>query len=341
MPRTALTDFQRLETTGVWHESPDAQRRDVVVVLGEASLIIQDHNDMALTHWSLAAIERSGHGTNPAVYTPGEDTGERLDITDSDMIASLDRVRQAMDRARPKRWRVRLWGTAAVLILAAVLSVTWLPNALVRHTAEALPEATRQDLGRRLVIALEPHMGRPCRSTAGLRSLQILRGNLLGPAPWDLHVVEAGQQALALPGGVVVIGGELLTGTDSPELAAGHILAAAERTAFDDPTTWLLTRAGSRATFELLTTGQISDAVLGDVAQALVLGQGFAPMPADRLLVRFQNVGVSSRAYGRAPDTSGQVWQAMIDRDPFPKGSETEILSDANWLRLQSICDAP
>ena len=64
---TALSDYQRLEAPGVWRPSPDAQRRDVIVSLGDATLVLSDQKDAALAHWSLAAVERRNPGRMPAL----------------------------------------------------------------------------------------------------------------------------------------------------------------------------------------------------------------------------------------------------------------------------------
>ena len=39
---TALSKYQRLESAGLWRQDADAQRRDVVVNLGDASLVLSD-----------------------------------------------------------------------------------------------------------------------------------------------------------------------------------------------------------------------------------------------------------------------------------------------------------
>ena len=53
---TVLAEYQRLEAEGVWRADEDAQRRDVIVSIGEATLTLTDLNEVALTHWSLPAI---------------------------------------------------------------------------------------------------------------------------------------------------------------------------------------------------------------------------------------------------------------------------------------------
>ena len=56
--RTALTEYARLESGGLWKAGPDAQRREVVVSFGEATLVLSDTAGRPLTHWSLPAVER-------------------------------------------------------------------------------------------------------------------------------------------------------------------------------------------------------------------------------------------------------------------------------------------
>ena len=40
---TALKQYQRLESVGVWRPDPEAQRRNVTVSFGDASLAISDN----------------------------------------------------------------------------------------------------------------------------------------------------------------------------------------------------------------------------------------------------------------------------------------------------------
>ena len=56
---TALKKYARLEATALWRAGPDVQRREVIVSIGDATLVISDLKDQALTHWSLAAVDRA------------------------------------------------------------------------------------------------------------------------------------------------------------------------------------------------------------------------------------------------------------------------------------------
>ena len=56
---TALPEYQRLECSGLWRDGPGAQRREVIVAFGDATLVIADaRSDRALAHWSLPAVLR-------------------------------------------------------------------------------------------------------------------------------------------------------------------------------------------------------------------------------------------------------------------------------------------
>jgi hypothetical protein len=106
---TALSQYERLEASGLWRASPDEQRREVIISLGDATLTITDMRDIALTHWSLAALERANPGKLPAIYHPDGDPGETLELdeTATEMLDAIERLRRHIDRRRPKPWRLR------------------------------------------------------------------------------------------------------------------------------------------------------------------------------------------------------------------------------------------
>src|SRR6056297_874208 len=123
---TALSEYERLEASGIWRGSALDQRRDVVVSLGDATLAIYDMQDRALAHWSLAAVERRNLGASPAVFAPGPDEGEMLELDDDSMIAAIERVRRAITRSTPRRGRLRYVLMAGTLLVMLWGSVFWL-----------------------------------------------------------------------------------------------------------------------------------------------------------------------------------------------------------------------
>ena len=127
---TALNKYQRLESGGLWRDHPDAQRRDVVVSFGDASLVLKDpRSETPLAHWSLPAVTRDNPGQMPAIYSPGEDAAESLELSDTDMIAALETVHRAVVQAMPKPGRLRLYILLGLTTAIAAGAVFWLPGA--------------------------------------------------------------------------------------------------------------------------------------------------------------------------------------------------------------------
>ena len=337
---TVLRKYQKLESGGLWRDLPEAQRREVVVNLGDASLVLSDpKSDTALTHWSLPAVIRTNPGQRPAIYVPGNDAAESLEIEDDEMIAALDTVAAsiALGRARPGRLR----GAVLVGLLSAVLGilVLWLPTALVRHTASVLPSATRTQIGGKVLADLAQVTGAACHDPAGVQSLARLSLRIFGPDDTPVLVVvrDGLDRAIHLPGNQIVLSEALIAVPDGPEVAAGFAIAEMQRSKLSDPILPLLRHAGVSATFRLLTTGDISAEAIKGYAEKL-LRQPETPLSEDALLAGFVAAGVSSGPYAYAIDATGESVLGLIEADPFPKGPPRPILTDEDWLRLQDIC---
>ncbi|MEC7963138.1 MAG: hypothetical protein VX201_07695, partial [Pseudomonadota bacterium] len=91
---TALRKYQRLEATALWRPTPEEQRREVIVSIGDATLVITDMQDRALTHWSLPALQRANPGSWPALYHPDGDSGETLELAEGEeeMVAAIEKL---------------------------------------------------------------------------------------------------------------------------------------------------------------------------------------------------------------------------------------------------------
>ncbi len=138
---TALKDFQRLECAGIWRATADAQRRDVIVSLGDATLVICDQKGTALSHWSLPAIERLNPGSRPALFRPGRTRLNSLELDDDTMIRGITRVHTAIERRRPHPGRLRLCRLlgGSATIRAWRWRLFWLPGAMIDYTASVIP----------------------------------------------------------------------------------------------------------------------------------------------------------------------------------------------------------
>lgn len=337
---TALTQYQRLEAPGLWRPDPQAQRLNVVVSIGDATLTISDTSDRALAHWSLAALHRLNPGDTPARYAPSEATEEieELEIDDAEMLAALEKVRRAIELNRPRAGRLRLVLTLATIALAATLAVTWLPGALRQHTLSVLPDVTRAAVGNRLMERVRRVTGTPCAVPHGVAALDRLGARVFDGDRARLYVVPAGVNgARHLPGRIILIDLALVEDYPEPDVAAGFLLAEAERARVRDPMAALLEHAGIVATAKLLTTGEIEDSVLDAYAEALLLAPP-APLSDEALLARFEAAGVRSTPYAYALDPTGEATLGLIEADPVPLARSAPLLADADWVSLQGIC---
>lgn len=336
---TALSEYQRLETTGLWRADQDAQRREVIVSFGEATLVISEpKSGRALAHWSLPAVARLNSEELPAIFGPGEGDGEELELDDADMIAALGKVHRLIEARRPHPGRLRGGLAAAAAAVLAGAAAFWLPGAIVGHTATALPFAKRQDIGLAALGDLTRITGAPCTSESGLAALGRLRDRLLGPGS-DIFVVPEGiARSVSLPGGGIVLSRALIEQAGSPEIVAGEVLAADLRARAADPVRHALDHAGLRASVALITTGDLPEGALRGYGERLA-SETPTPIQHRDLLERFTEAGVASTAYAYALDPTGETVLPLIESDPYrDRTPDRPVLGDADWVAIQAIC---
>jgi hypothetical protein len=305
MTLTALKQYQRLECAGLWQDTADVQRRDVIVSIGETSLVMRDpRNEQVVAHWSLPAIRRqAGHGIS-VLYHPGADTAETLELSDPDMIAALETVHKAIAAARPQPGRLR----GAMMLLAGILVgggvVGWLPDALRNHTAAVVPASVRAEIGQLAYDDVTRLTGAPCTEPQAQAVLAGLSARLADvPSPPILLVLRQGLTAPGqLPGDIILLPPTLITNEDGPQKLALAISSEIAQTSLTDPLLPILSHAGLRASFTLLTTGALPPDALHGYGEAFLKGHRPAA-PADGATL------------------------------PDP------LMPDADWIALQAICD--
>ena len=324
----------------MWRETPQDQRREVLVRFGDATLVLSDpKSGAAVSHWSLPAIERINKGQEPPVFAPGADALESLELDDPEMIAALGTVRQAVQAAVAKPGRLRgvlLAGTAAAVVLAALF---WLPGALVSHTAKVVPPAQRADIGQRALDDLIRVTGAPCNDRLGLQALAALSERVFGPVDTPiLYVLPEGvEQPLHLPGDVIILPRKLIEQANGPEAAAGAALVERLRMKAEDPIVPLLEYAGLRATFELLTTASLPDTALSGYGEAMLRAAPLALSDA-ALLAAFESAQIPATPYALAVDPEGKTTAGLAANDPYKGLAPSPLIPDESWVALQGIC---
>jgi hypothetical protein len=335
---TALDQYQRLESTGLWRESAEGQRREVIVSVGEASVVITDKADRVLTHWSLPALVRINPGETPALYRPGSDTEEELELDDNHMVEAIERVRSAVERRRAHPGRLRGGGVMAAVILLVGLAVFWLPAALVTYTASVVPGAKRAEIGQALLVHIDRLTGGECHAPRADIALQSLKTRLGFGGEARIIVLAGGAQPTAhLPGGFVLVNRTLVEDFETAEVVAGYLLAEGLRAGSADPLAQLLRAAGVRSTFRLLTTGEMSPEPLRNFGETLLTAQAVDVDPV-KLLQAFTEARIRVAPYAYAVDVTGETTVQLIEADPFAGGGAQQLLTDADWVSLQGIC---
>lgn len=336
---TALQEYQRLECTGLWRDGPEAQRREVIVAFGDATLVLSEvPSGRAITHWSLPAVVRLPGPGLPARYAPAPEADEELEIDDAAMVDAIAKVHHLIAARRPHPGRLRRALLGGALAAVAGMLVFWIPDALVRHTATSLPLAKRQEIGHAALADLARVTGTPCVSPEGQEALLQLQERLLGPEGEIFVVPNSIARSVALPGGIVVLGRTFVEGAEAPEVVAGEVLAADLGARMADPLVTMLRHAGLRATFALLTTGDLPQAAATGSGEAL-LGQAPPAMTQSSLVEAFATAGIAASPYAYALDPSGETVLTLIEADTVRgKTSVQPVLDDTDWVAFQGIC---
>ncbi|WP_039017988.1 hypothetical protein [Halocynthiibacter namhaensis] len=344
---TALKEYERLEATGLWRETPQAQLREVIVSFGSSTLSLNSKSDTALSHWSLAAIRRLNKGTMPAIFAPDDDGSETIEIDDEDMVAAIEKVLSAIRKRKSRPGRLRKTMVITSILAAAALATFWLPQALRYQATRVLPAVTRAQIGKNLLEEIQHLAGSTCESHNGVRSLEKLRIRLALPGPAShsdpalrhVAVLRSGlNTSLNLPGGIILLNRSLVEDFEDPDVTAGYIIAEDLRRSKRDPIAAMLDHLGMSASLRLLTTGKINARDLRSWAEFIVTQP--RPMPSNAALLQaFSDTGVRATPYAWALDPTGETTLPLIEADPWPDQNPRLVLSDDNWVRLQTICD--
>lgn len=338
---TALKGYQRLEALGVWREQPDAQRRNVVVSLGDSTIVIMDMKSRPLTHWAIPAVERANPGVLPALYHPDGDPSETLEIGGDEimMIEAIEKLRAAINRARPKQGRLR-WGLMGSMTAILIgLGTFWLPDALREHAVQVVPPVKRAEIGLDLINRVTRITGPECRDTLGSPALARLGGKLFPPEDRRKLMVMSGgpRKAFHLPGGTILLHRSLVENFEDGNVLAGFALVEGLRAGNHDPLAEVLAESSLLAVIQFLTTGSLPNASLDHYAEQ-ILSQSPEIVETQDVLALFKEKGIPTTPYARELDPSGSVVGPLVAADPFADTLPPTLLSDGDWISIQGIC---
>jgi hypothetical protein len=338
---TALHQYSRLEAAGLWRSAPSAQRREVIIGLREATIVLLDpKTDLPLAQWSLPAIVRTGEYEGFVIYASHEDMEETLEIDDPAMIAALDKVRSALDRRRKKPGRLRMALLASACAALGGIVAIWMPMRLYDFVAYRLPDAARAEIAALALADIASVSGSPCTGRLGEQASRDLARRLSPDPPFGILVVPEGiTQPATLGDGTVVLPYSLVEAVDGPDSLAGLVLAQQARMAQTDPILPVLHHAGLLATLRLMSSGALPDGALKGYGLALIAAEGQAAQDSGAIVAdlaaRFAAAKIKMAPYG----SYANLPELAALPDPFAQGSEPPVLDDAAFLGMQYICD--
>ena len=372
---TALAKYAKLEAEARYFDGLSAQPRDVVICFGERSLVIMGFNDVVIAHWPLASLRAVGLRRDSAVQLmPQQGSDERLTLSDRRMLSAIGEVCPDLHHRPVDRKGVRrafLWAGAAVGSLALIVFV--LVPMLAGQLALMIPPEREQQLGDAVVEQLQTLLslgggGRPaiCDTPSGVAALDRMAARLNAdprlPYPLRVGVLDHGMlNAIALPGGRILIFRGLLEAAGNPEEVAGVLAHEIGHVVSRDPTRTALRAAGTAGILGLLL-GDVfgasivvvaTDAVLNasyqrdaeiradETAYALLAEAGLPSQPFadffDKLRRKYGETPGFLKLIASHPGLEGRAARAAA-ADRIGEGAYEPVLSDQDWVALRGIC---
>lgn len=373
---TALKGYAKLEAEARYFDGESAEPTSVVVSFGERSLVIMGFDEMPIAHWPLASLRALGRrGDSAAQLVPHPDSDERLVISDREMLAAIAKVcpdlhHRPVDRRGVRRAFVWSGGAAAALVLMMFVLIP----ALAGRLALLIPPEREQQLGDAVVEQLKTiltYIGtgeRPviCDTPSGVAALEAMTGRLAPeldmPYPLRVGVLDHGMvNAVALPGGRVLLFRGLIEAASTPEEVAGVLAHEIGHVIHRDPTRQALRAAGTAGILGL-ALGDVFGASIVVVATDAVLNASYqreaearADGEAHHLLAE---AGLPSTPFAeffqkmraRYGDTEGALKllsshpglaeraERAAEADRIGDGPFEPVLDDQQWVALNGIC---
>ena len=337
---TALDKYQRIEALGLWRNDNASQRKDVLISIGETTLLISDMQERPLAHWSLAAIERANQGNYPAIYHPDGDKEESLELnySEKEMIDAIEQLRTVIARRRPHPGRLRAGIFLGIFTIVFLTVVFWMPQAIRNYTAEILPEVKRLEIGTKLFNQMKRVTGPACEADFAKTSLKMLSDRLFDVKTEIFIVPDGIKTTINLPGNIFLANSNLVEDFEDPDVLAGYLVVEKLRSKNFDPIKEMLQNIGLISTFRLLTTGMINDETLIDYADYLVT-KPQETVQSSEIIEAFRNSELSLAPFAKAIDITGEQSLGLLEAEEIRASTVRTSLPDANWVSIQNICN--
>ncbi|MEM8790362.1 MAG: M48 family metallopeptidase [Pseudomonadota bacterium] len=372
---TALEKYARLEAQGRYFDGKSAESRQVVLSFGERTLVILSFNEEVNDHWPLASLHgemASDRETLQLMPHPGSD--ERIVLKDKQMIAAIKAVCPGLlklKRDGRKIGKALFWGGGAIGAVAAMIFV--IVPALAEQLAYIIPPEREQQMGdavaKQVLLLFSSNREEQafCSGEEGLAALAKMQDRIAGDLnlPYPLRVDVVDHQlvnAMAMPGGRIILMRGLIDEAETPEEVAGVFAHEIGHVIHRDPTVGVLRAAGTAGIFGLMLGDVFGASIVVAMTEAVVNASyqreaeqradetayelmTKAGLPTDdfagffvRLAEKHGDVGGVLEYLASHPNLRGRAERAGA-ADQIGDEEFDPVLSDRDWVALREICN--
>lgn len=362
---------------GIFFDGNTTARRDVVVELTPAALIVRDAGGQILAQWPHAEIDQVVSPDQVLRLGHGRASLARLEIRDPAFAVAIDEAAARVDRTGTVQRRMSM-KMAALLIVAvasiATMALVALP-ALASRLTPLMPLGVERRLGQAVDAQLRATLGRgsanaplECGETekekAGHAALAVLLGRLEAgaalPMPLRAGVLRRKEaNAIALPGGQIYVFEGLIARAETPDELAAVIAHEIGHVARRDGVKAVLETAGLSFLFGMLfgdfvgggaivvaaksvlqsSYSRETEAAADAYAVALMNATGGQAEALAALLARIDDLHATGPAILRDhPQTADR---AAAIRSLAKPASGRPLLDAGQWAALKNICVGP
>lgn len=371
-----------IAASGRYFDGETAEPANVLVSIGGRTLVLAGYDGSVKAHWpliNLRAVNTKGDGVYQLVPHAGSD--ERLVVTEPALIEALRAHCPKLYARKTDRKGLKRAGFYTLLAVAAVVTlVTVIIPALAGQLAAIIPPEREQRLGDAVVAQIqdllafsEGDVSGFCRASDGRAALGRMTGRLEAavaetglemPFPLRVDVLDHGLvNAVAAPGGRILIFRGLIDEAENPEEVAGVLAHEIGHVIHRDPTTGALRAAGSAGILGLLL-GDVFGATIVIAATEAVMNASYTreaeTRADDTALALLAATALPSTPFAgffrRMAETNGEMPGVLkyiashpalgerADRaagaDSIGAGIYRPALADRDWVALREICTA-
>lgn len=267
-----------MQITARYNDGQTPESVEILLQLTGGYLVAQNSDQMP--RWALADIDPVDNwGERPLRLKRHPDNYERITIApqaDTDELVRQIRMHRGIRLSMPSKFGMAV--VTLFLTLFVVIGIFGVDT--TRFVAKHLPEPVEEQLGEQAMRVIVPILSPDeipqwCSTDEGDKALAHMQSELLiaeDDTPHDIRVIESDvNNALALPGGTIILTSELIKGLQTPEELSGIIAHERQHITEHHGTSSYLRNMAFDLLLKMCAGSSDALELIGNSAQALVL----------------------------------------------------------------------